>query len=125
MSFDETGRGFAEQWRACFAGERGHLAGVYGPTSLLTWNGTQLQGVDSIMNHLLNLNTGAVIYGTVDIDCHPLQNNGVMIVSNGELKMNEEDHSLSFNDVIVLAVSDAGQYYVANQIFRILGGGSV
>ncbi|ESL10910.1 nuclear transport factor 2 [Trypanosoma rangeli SC58] len=122
MSFQEVGVGFVRQYYDIFSKQREHLAGVYRPNSLMTWVGEQLQGNASIMARLTSLGFNEAIFKPEDIDCHPSLSNGVLVVVNGEVMLKDERHPLKFNDVFHLA-QDAGQWYISNQIFRIVGGG--
>ena len=124
MSFDEIGKGFTGQYYATMQSDRSQCAGIYRPNSLMTYNGTQLQGTDDIMQHLTGLGIDGIVYQVQDTDCHPTSTGGVLAVVNGELKLPGEDHSLTFNDVFNLALDEQGNYYVANQLSRVLGGGS-
>ncbi|KAG8348394.1 Nuclear transport factor 2 (NTF2) domain [Trypanosoma vivax] len=122
MSFQEVGTGFVRQYYEFFSKNRAQLAGVYRPTSLMTWVGEQLQGGDNIMARFASLSFNEAIFKTEDIDCHPSLSGGVLVVVNGEVLLKDERHPLKFNDVFHLA-SDGGQWYISNQIFRIVGGG--
>lgn len=124
MSFDEVGKGFVAQYYQCFGSNREMVAGIYRPQTLMTWSGEQLQGVDAIMNKFSELTLGQAQFRADDIDCHPSSTNGVIVVVNGEVLLENEEHPLRFNDVFHLALEEGtNQWYVTNQIFRILGGG--
>lgn len=126
MSFDEVGKGFAGSYYASFGTDRSQCAGIYRPSSLMTYGGEQIAGVDAIMEKFANLGFQTAHFIPSEIDCHPTNGGaGVLVVVNGEVKVDEEEHSLAYNDVFNLAVDEAGQWFVANQFSRILGGGSV
>ncbi|RNE96602.1 nuclear transport factor 2 [Trypanosoma rangeli] len=122
MSFQEVGVGFVRQYYEIFSKQREQLAGVYRANSLMTWVGEQLQGNASIMARLTSLGFNEALFKPEDIDCHPSLSNGVLVVVNGEVMLKDERHPLKFNDVFHLA-QDGGQWYISNQIFRIVGGG--
>ena len=124
MSFDEVGRGFVSQYYQFFAQNRQSLAGVYRPSSLMTWVGEQLQGTTAIMERFQRLQFKSPQYKMNDIDCHPSLSGGVLVVVNAEVLIEGEVHPLKFNDVFHLA-QDQGGWYISNQIFRITGGGGV
>ena len=124
MAFQEVGTGFVGQYYQFFATERAALAGVYGPTSLMTWCGEQIQGVEAIMAKLATLPFQQAQFKLEETDCHPSVSNGVLVVCQGEVMLPGESHSLRFNDVFHLSLEE-GRWMVTNQIFRILGGGSV
>ncbi|EAN85794.1 putative nuclear transport factor 2 [Trypanosoma cruzi] len=122
MSFQEIGVAFVRQYYEFFSKSRDQLAGVYRSNSLMTWMGEQLQGGANIMARFANLGFNEAIFKAEDIDCHPSLSNGVLVVVNGEVLLKDERHPLKFNDVFHLA-QDNGQWYISNQIFRIVGGG--
>lgn len=121
-SFVEIGTGFIQHYYAFFSSQRGQLAGVYRPQSLLTWQSEQLQGGENIIARFNNLGFSEAQFKTDVVDCQPSLSGGVLVVVNGEVLLKDERHPLKFNDVFHLA-QDAGQWYVSNQIFNIVGGG--
>ena len=125
MAFAEVGTAFVNQYYAFFAtvATRPQLQGIYRDNSLMTWVGEQLQGIPSIMNRFATLQFNQVQVKPELIDCHPSLSNGVLVLVNGELLLEGEAHPLKFNDLFHLAQDAAGQWYVSNQIFRIVGGG--
>lgn len=122
MSFQEVGTSFVSQYYQYFASNRASLGGVYRPTTLMTWSGEQMQGVESIMGRFSTLAFNQCQFKPEDIDCHPSLSGGVIVVVNGEVLLEGERHPLKYNDVFHLA-SDASGWYISNQIFRIIGGG--
>lgn len=123
MAFQEVGVGFVGQYYQVFTANRAALQGVYRPTSLMTWVGQQMQGVESIMGKFATLAFNQAQFKTEEIDCHPSLSGGVLVVVNGEVLLEGERHPLKFNDVFHLALDETGQWYISNQIFRIVGGG--
>ena len=123
--FNAVGNGFIQQYYTYFAQDRSQLAGIYRPTSLVTYSGTQLYGTDAIMEHYMEgLTMQTAHFLPNDMDFQPTAYDGVLCVINGEVKVDNEEHSLLFSDVFNLALDETGNYYVANQFTRILGGGS-
>ncbi len=124
MSFQEIGQQFVTQYYQIFGANRAQCAGIYRDNSLMTWSSEQMQGSAAIMTKFSQLPFGQARFNPNEIQCQPLGTAGVLVVVNGECILEGESHSLTFNDVFHLTVDAAGQWYVANQIFRILGGGS-
>ncbi|EPY31734.1 nuclear transport factor 2 [Strigomonas culicis] len=98
------------------------LAGVYRPTSLLTWQNEQIQGAESIMARFEQLQFNESVFKKDSVDCQPL-GTGVLVVVNGEVALQGERYALKFNDVFHLA-NEGQSWYIANQIFNIVGGGT-
>ncbi|KAG5484221.1 hypothetical protein CUR178_07377 [Leishmania enriettii] len=122
MSFQDVGAGFVQHYYTFFSAQRNQLAGIYRPSTLLTWQAEQVQGVDAIMARFASLGFAEAAFKQDNIDCQPSMSGGVIVVVNGEVKLKDEQHSLKFNDVFHLALEN-GQWYVSNQIFNIVGGG--
>ncbi|KAG5485673.1 hypothetical protein GH5_06955 [Leishmania sp. Ghana 2012 LV757] len=122
MSFQDVGAGFVQHYYTFFSAQRNQLAGIYRPSTLLTWQTEQVQGVDAIMARFASLGFAEAAFKQDNIDCQPSMSGGVIVVVNGEVKLKDEQHSLKFNDVFHLALEN-GQWYVSNQIFNIVGGG--
>ena len=124
FDFDGIGKGFVQQYYQIFASNRAACAGIYRPNSLMTWSGKSMQGGAAIMEKFgtLTFQPGTA-FNPREIECHPTPGNGVLVVVNGELAQPDEAHQLSFNDVFHLCTDQAGQWYVANQLFKVLGGG--
>lgn len=123
MAFNEVGLGFSGQYYQCFQSNRAGLQGVYRANSLMTWAGEQMQGVEAIMTRFSTLAFGNCQFKVEETDCHPSVSGGVIMVVNGEVLLEGERHPLKFNDVFHLAQDETAQWYVSNQIFRIIGGG--
>lgn len=121
MSFEEVGNQFAQHYYTTFCSDRSQLVGLYRDSSLVTWSGEQLSGVGAITEKLANLTFQTAQFKPEDIDCHPSLSGGVLLVVNGECMLDQERHGLKFNDVFHLA-QDQGNWFISNQMFRIVGG---
>jgi hypothetical protein len=119
--FEQVGRGFSGQWYQCIAGNRAQLAGVYRNNSLVTWCNDRFQGIDQIMTKLVSLQFNQSQWKADEVDCQPRNDGGVLVVTNGQVRIDGEEHALRFNDVMILQQDQQG-WHIANQIFRILGG---
>lgn len=122
--FTDLGTGFVKQYYQFFGSNRAQCAGIYRDNSLMTWSGEQMAGVASIMAKFAALPFTRAQFNPQEIQCQPIggANNSVLVVVQGELFIEGERHNLAYNDVFHLTLDAAGQWYVANQMFRILGG---
>ena len=120
--FDAVGKCFAHQYYQWLSSNFENLRTVYRTNSLVTWNGEQIVGGDSLLGKLRAMNYKRAIVLN-EIDCHPVAPDNVLVVVQGELKFEGEAHSLTFNDSFFLK-HDQGGWFVQNQLSRILGGGS-
>lgn len=55
MSFSDIGNGFVSHYYNFFANNRQQLAGIYRPSTLLTWQSEQFSGAAAIMERFANL----------------------------------------------------------------------
>ena len=122
MAFQETGTNFAQVYYQCVGSNRPALVNVYRNESLCTWTKDQLYGVQNIMGKINNLPFSAgTIFHPEEIECHPTAANTVLVVVLGKIKQPDEEHTLSFMDTFNLQ-QDANGWFVANEIFKVLGG---
>jgi len=120
--FEQCGRGFINQYYNVLAGDRNQLAGVYRNNTLVTWCGGQYMGLDNIMPKMLSLGFNRSQWKQDEVDCQPMQNNGILIVIQGQVRIEGEEHPLRFNDVQILQQDQQG-WHIQHQVFKILGGG--
>ena len=122
IDFSGIGRGFVTQYYPAYGADRSQVAGAYRDNSLMTYQGQQIMGVVKIMEFFRERVTFTTAqFNPLDIDCHPSQSNGIIVVVNGEVLLAGETRALKFNDVFHLAVDQSGQWYISNQLFRTVG----
>ncbi len=119
--FEQVGRGFSGQYYNCIANSRDQLAGVYRDASLVTWCNAQLMGLNQIMPKLMGLAFNQSQWKAEEVDCQPMQNGAILVVTQGLVRIDGEQRPLRFNDVMILQQDQRG-WFIANQVFRILGG---
>ena len=57
-----------------------------------------------------------------EIDAQPSFNNGVLVLVTGQLQVDDEERPMNFTQVFQLAQDEAGQYYVHNDVFKLIFG---
>ena len=123
-AFEQVGKGYTNQYYQTFQSNRGALAGCYRESSLMTYNGERISGGANITQKLSSLPLGNCQFQIQVQDCHPSPGGGVLVFVDGELKAEGEEHSLRFAEVFHLSTEANHNWYISNQIFRIIGGGS-
>ena len=123
-NFEQVGIGFTTQYYNTFQSNRAALSKCYRSNSLITYNGEKLSGADNILQKLTNLPMQNVQFQIQIQDCHPSLSGGVLVFVDGDLRPDGEEHSLRFAELFHLAREDNNSWYISNQIFRIMGGGS-
>ena len=84
---------------------------------MLTFEGNQLQGTESIVNKLKSF--GQVQHTVKGMDVQPsTSNNAIIIFVTGSIKIGG-DNPLHFCEMFQLVSTQPGAYYVHNDIFRL------
>ncbi|KAJ3192642.1 Nuclear transport factor 2 [Irineochytrium annulatum] len=121
MSFDVIAKQFTDFYYSTFDTNRAQLAALYRDTSMLTYEGTQFQGVNSIVEKLTNLGFQQIRHVITKIDAQPSHPTAgsIMITVFGQLQIDNEQHPFNFMQTFNLYPEGPGQYFVFND----LGGG--
>ncbi|CAD2222624.1 ntf2 [Angomonas deanei] len=122
MDYTQVGPSFVQQYYSVFGSARDQLTGIYRPTSKLTWQGEQMQGQEAIAARFQQLAFNEAQFKTDSIECQPADG-GILISVVGEVLLKEERYALKYSDVFILSQDEQQQFYVANQIFNLVGGG--
>ncbi|QDZ21075.1 nuclear transport factor 2 [Chloropicon primus] len=120
--FESVGKAFVGHYYKTFdaPGGRAQLGSLYQDTSMLTWEGQQMQGAQAIVQKLSSLPFQSCTHHVSTMDCQPSGQTGGIIVSvTGQLLVEGEQHPLKFSQVFQLMPSTPGNYFVLNDIFRL------
>jgi len=111
---------FTEFYYQAFDSNRAGLHSLYRDTSMLTFEGTPIQGVSAIIEKLTSLPFSKVQHKVTTRDAQPSsQAVASLIVSvTGLLVVDDSPNPLQFSQVFHL-IPEAGSYYVLNDIFRL------
>ncbi|MFB7591405.1 nuclear transport factor 2 family protein [Streptomyces sp. NPDC056169] len=104
---------------------RDSLASLYRPESMLSWEGFQIQGAESIVQQLKKPELKVVKTQITSIDAQPGLNNGVAVLVTGTLVIdNQFDKPMNFTRTFTLAPipGQPGGFFVYNDIFRLILG---
>merc|ERR1712224_698948 len=120
--FEAVGKAFVEHYYKTFdaPGGRSQLASLYQDQSMLTWEGQKMMGAANIVQKLTSLPFQSCKHHVSTMDCQPSnQAGGVLVSVTGQLLVDGEQHPLKFSQVFQLLPTQAGSYYVVNDIFRL------
>lgn len=118
-NFQAVGEQFVNFYYTSFDTNRETLRGLYVQESMLTFEGEQFRGVDTIMNKLLSLSFQTVKHQLSTLDCQPSSTpNGILVFVSGFLQM-DQDAPFKFSQVFHLNQLPNGQYCVFNDLFRL------
>eukprot|EP00039_Didymoeca_costata_P022395 m.4395 g.4395 ORF g.4395 m.4395 type:complete len:125 (+) comp2974_c0_seq1:25-399(+) len=120
MAYNEVGAAFTTHYYQTFAADRNQLVKLYNDTTFLSYEGNAMQGQQAIMQHMVEgLRFERVAHSLTAQDYHPMQDGGILIQVMGQLKA-DEDPPHGFCETFIIRQDPAGNYYVANQIFRLV-----
>eukprot|EP00978_Attheya_sp_CCMP212_P002371 scaffold4862_cov70-Attheya_sp.AAC.2 len=90
---------------------------AWNPTSMLTFEGTQLQGTEAIMGKLRSV--GTVKHTVKSMDVQPSANpSAIVLFITGSIQIGG-DNPLHFCEMFQLVSTGPGAYYVHNDVFRL------
>eukprot|EP01041_Mallomonas_annulata_P009713 gene9713-20195_t len=122
MSAEDIAKAFVNHYFSNLDSNPQALAGLYQPQSVLTFESKQFQGPEAIVGHLASL--GALAHNipqlTIDVQMG-VSSNALLVFVTGQLKINNEN-PLHFSQVFQLVATGPGQYYVNNELFRLVYG---
>eukprot|EP00934_Nitzschia_sp_Nitz4_P003325 Nitzschia sp. Nitz4//scaffold1_size375055//58598//59049//NITZ4_000223-RA/size375055-augustus-gene-0.707-mRNA-1//-1//CDS//3329540886//3315//frame0 len=117
MSADEVAKAFVQHFYQQFDSNPDNLAGLYSPTSMLTFEGEQIQGTQNILTKLKGV--GQVSHAVKSLDVQPSKDpSAIVIFVTGSVKIGG-DNPLHFCEFFQLVGTAPGQYYVHNDVFRL------
>mmetsp|Transcript_49221 Transcript_49221/g.73198 ORF Transcript_49221/g.73198 Transcript_49221/m.73198 type:complete len:122 (+) Transcript_49221:76-441(+) len=117
MSAEDVAKAFVQHFYQTFDTNADGLAGLYQPTSMLTFEGTQLQGSQNIMGKLKSV--GSVKHTVKSLDIQPSSsNNAIIVFVTGSISIGG-DNPLHFCEMFQLVSTGPGAYYVHNDVFRL------
>jgi len=117
MSAEEIASAFVGQFYQVFDSNADGLAGLYQPTSMLTFEGQQFLGSAAIVEKLKQL--GSVRHNPQTIDVQPsVVPNSIVVVVTGHVQV-ENGNPLMYCEFFHLVATAQNSFYVHNDIFRL------
>jgi hypothetical protein len=122
-NFEEIAKQFVEFYYNTFDSDRKSLAALYRPDSMLTFESSSVLGAESIVEKLVSLSFQKVKHQVTTLDAQPSNGEGgVIILITGALLIDEEQNPMNFSQTFQLQRDQAGQYYVYNDLFKLVLG---
>ena len=101
-----VGRAFVDHYYHLFDNDRSSLCSLYHPSSMLTFEGHKVEGVDDISQKLNLLPFDQCQHVISTIDSQPSSfTAGIMVFVSGSLKLSGEEHRLRFSQVLLLTIN--------------------
>lgn len=114
------GEQFANFYYDTYKTNRANLAGLYRPSSMMTYQGSQCMGPEQIMERISQLSFQTINFNLADKLVQPTVNNGCILMCSGQLQC-DQDQPLSFTQIFVL-MQDAQGWYIHNEFFNLILG---
>ncbi|KAK0628929.1 hypothetical protein B0T17DRAFT_614780 [Bombardia bombarda] len=111
---------FVAHYYTTFDADRANLAGLYRENSMLTFESSQAMGVKSISEKLVGLPFQKVKHEASAVEAQPTPNDGILILVTGHLMVDEEQRPLGYSQAFQLYKDPAGQWFVYNDIFKLI-----
>ncbi|XVE87835.1 hypothetical protein DITRI_Ditri19aG0019800 [Diplodiscus trichospermus] len=120
---DLVGKAFVDHYYHLFDNDRTALASLYQPSSMLTFEGQKIQGVEDITATLNQLPFDQCRHVISTIDSQPSSFSGAIVVFvSGSIQLPGEEHQLRFSQMFHLVPLLQGNLFVENDIFRLVYG---
>mmetsp|Transcript_48914 Transcript_48914/g.95618 ORF Transcript_48914/g.95618 Transcript_48914/m.95618 type:complete len:126 (-) Transcript_48914:194-571(-) len=121
MSAEEVAKAFVAHFYTTFdAPGPGpeNLRSLYQPTSMMTFEGQQVQGPEAIISKLKGV--GEVKHTITNIDVQPSNSpSAVLIFVIGNVRIGGSANPVHFCEMFQLVSTGPGAYYVHNEVFRL------
>ncbi|CEJ91001.1 Putative Nuclear transport factor 2 domain-containing protein [[Torrubiella] hemipterigena] len=122
-NFEEVAKQFIEFYYNTFDTDRKALNALYREQSMLTFESASVLGVNSIVEKLTSLPFEKVKHQVETLDAQPtMVDGGIVILVTGKLLVDEEQRPMSYTQAFQLARDPSGQYFVFNDIFKLIYG---
>lgn len=114
----EVGRSFINYFYQCYDGDRSALQGLYQDCSMLSFEGNEFMGSNSIMNKIGSLGC-TFAHDIKSTDIQPTSDGGILICCTGLIKI-DENPAMMFTETFIIRDMGGNSYYVHNDIFRLV-----
>ena len=114
--FTDIGTQFVQHFYQTFSSDRTTLMQLFSDNSMLTFEGEQFMGQQSIYNKLTSF--GKVSHNITTNDVQPSINDGIVCFVSGDLTI-DDGQPLKFSEVFHLQKGGAQGYYILNDLFRL------
>eukprot|EP00043_Microstomoeca_roanoka_P019127 m.211796 g.211796 ORF g.211796 m.211796 type:complete len:126 (+) comp16942_c5_seq1:1017-1394(+) len=116
--FQEIGQAFAEHYYSVFQSDREQLYTLYQDDSLLSFEGSQIQGQAAIAEKFKTLSFQSIQFSCTAIDCQPRTDGTIFVFVIGQIQT-DDDPLKGFSQGFVIAPTPEGSFYIQNDCFRL------
>ncbi|KAK9841087.1 hypothetical protein WJX84_001284 [Apatococcus fuscideae] len=114
-----VGKAFVDHYYNTFDTARSSLASLYSEQAMLTFEGSETQGQQAILQKLTSLPFQQCKHhvATLDVQPSPMQG-GIMVFVTGQLLTEGESQPLKFSQIFHL-VASGNSFALSNDLFRL------
>ncbi|KAG5177623.1 hypothetical protein JKP88DRAFT_350626 [Tribonema minus] len=118
MSAEEVAKAFAQHFYQTFTANAQSLAPLYNDRSMLTFEGQASVGAQAIIQKYVSIGKLAFDQNTLDVQ-PSVDANAICIHITGKVKI-DSNNPIHYTQFFQLVASGPSQYYVHNDIFRLV-----
>ncbi|KAL4334113.1 hypothetical protein GQ457_07G028540 [Hibiscus cannabinus] len=117
---DLVGKAFADHYNHVLDNDRPALSALYKPSSMLTFEGHKIQGVEDITAKLTSLPFDKCRHVISTVDSQPSTfTGGIVVFVSGSLQLAGDDPPLRYSQMFHFVSMLEGNFFVQNEIFRL------
>ncbi|CAO3647505.1 unnamed protein product [Cunninghamella echinulata] len=122
-NIDALAQNFVNYYYQTFDSDKSKLHTLYREGSMLTFEGQQHGGANSITQKLVDSNFQKVVHKISTIDAQPSTpgSANIIVFVSGQLLIDGQEHPQLFSQTFQL-IAENESYYVLNDIFRLIYG---
>ena len=118
--FQNVGTQFIAHYYNTLTTDRANLGNLYTEQSMLTYEGEQFMGPQSIMEKLSGLPNLTYDAASAVADYQPSNNGGIFVLVSGCLFIDgNQEQPLRFTQTFLLCPGGTAGYYIHNEMFRL------
>eukprot|EP01084_Bolivina_argentea_P219650 372490_1 len=112
------GKSFVQHYYGTYAQNRTNLGNLFKDKSMMTYEGSQHQGSQSIMAKLSGLQFSKIRHDTKTMDVQPSGAGGLLIVVTGDVFIDDSKNGIKFNETFHL-MKENNSFWIHNLVFRL------
>ncbi|KAI7833428.1 putative nuclear transport factor 2 [Kickxella alabastrina] len=118
-NINDIAKQFTEYYYQAFDADRRNLAPLYRDMSMMTWESSQIQGAQAIVEKLVSLPFQKVQHKITTVDAQQSLPgvNAILILVTGQLLVDEETNPQQFSQTFQLVENEG--FFIYNDVFRL------
>lgn len=122
MSAEEVAKAFTQHFYTTLDTNVAGLASLYQPQSTLTFEGQTVTGADNIVQKYQSVGQVQHNVPQLTVDHQSCGDNNLLVFVTGQLQIGGQTQPLLFAHTFQLIATAPGNYYIHNELFRLIYG---